>query len=1533
LAETGIERKRLALWNSTGVVRLRSVIFTWQVAFVAIVLLGAGLRLHGMNWAEPPGAPGPLQMHPDERFLSMVSNNIDWPKSLGQYFDTKTSPLNPYNDGQTNSYVYGTFPLFMVKGIATIAGDDPAGPGNSYDKDIVWGRAITAMFDTITIMLVFALGWRLFNRTAGLVGALLYALSVLPTQLSHFWTMDPYVVFFGAAAVLLSALAIPRGSRDHSQRALVGLFLAIGLCVGLGLASKVTAWPLALAPIVVVGIRWGMRWRRLGLVWQTKRPAIGGHWTTDVACLALSGVVSLLVFRIVQPYAFTGPHFWDLALNPQWKADILQQLKFQNGDAAYPPFIQFAGQTPYLTPLRNILLWGLGPGISAAAGISLLVATVLMFRRRETAFVLPIVFVAAIFAFQGGRFVAFMRYFAPMYPVLCLMAGWGLVELWRWARDTDLRGWMASNRWQRWTGRFARAGSPRVLRWSAGVAIAAVLVYTAWWALAFQHIYSQTNTRIAASEWMYQNIPTGSTVTGEYWDDTLPYALPGQQYNAFPLVQTNPYDPDTPQKVHNLVYGSPTDPKPGGGLANADYVIISSDRVRDTVGREERTYPSTILYYEALDSGALGFEKVAEFTSHPTFLGISVNDSSAQESFTVYDHPTVRIYKKTPAFNAAAAEKLLDSAQPERAIPMLPKQGRANAVQFTAEQAQTQQDGGTFTDVFAAHGWTSHLPWLWWLVWLELAAFAALPWVTWLLRALPDRGYGLSKLLGLIAVVLPVWLLVAWGGPHFSMALTWVVYGLVLATGLALGYRRRESLRDDLRAHWKAWLAIEGAFLTAFGLFLLLRFFNPDLWYNPQGGEKPMEIAYLTAISRSTILPPYDPWFAGGTMNYYYMGWFFLAVPIRALKILPEIAFNLGIPTFAALDAAVAFSLLFNMVAMGAPKRVGRAVRAQPWLRPALFTGLLGAILLIGIGNMDSLVQTIERFQAVSHVHDSTPVLGGAVELVDGFARWIGGAHLPPFDWWRPSRVHFGTFDITEFPYWSLLFSDLHPHLMDVPFFSGLVALVVAYAATVRSRLRVSGWLIAGLLGLEAGLIHTIQTWDYPTALLICGAGIVFGQMMREGRWQARWWEVVGHGAFAAAMVVVPFTPITRHFETFNSGLVRAPQTTKFLQYFDHFGLYVTFMVIFLVVRYWEELRARNGNHGKNPVLAAVNGWPEVIALVVFVAGLTAFTWRWGLTTIALSVMAEIFLLNLLWLEFRASERNLPRAFATAMLALAVGIAAGVDIVTLKGDLERMNTVFKFSLQAWQLYALGSAFAAWYALRALWRTDGWRASPRRASGGSVAAWVVAPVMVGFVLAGSIFLFSGTRARQNARFNDVGPTLNGLAFLQGNPQFTEDKGTPDATDNVTIDLNDDWPLIEWLRNNVQGSPVIVEAVGPLYHWTGRISEYTGLPAVIGWDYHQTQQRADYTGLISERRQETAMFYSTPDASFAEQYLLKYNVSYVVVGTEERVFGTSEAIANFDHIPALTKVFSDGRYAIYHVDPGKLPPPSTELVQAG
>jgi YYY domain-containing protein len=1531
--------------------RVSAKALRWEVALAAILLLGATLRFHGLEWDKPAGAEDVLHMHPDERFLSFVAEDTEWPASVGEYFDTARSPLNPYNAPNIHSYVYGTFPLFLVKGATAMSGhlpdrlnlgfasydlpnenDKPAGSGRSYDIDVLWGRRITALFDTATIALVFLLGGLLFGRKSGLTAALLYALAVLPTQLAHFWAMDPYVTFFAVLTLYLSAQSV---CAEHTANR-AALCAAIGVSVGLGLASKVTAWPIVLAPMVAstiriglrdlpqLGLRWagqtGAPWQRLlvpeSVLPRAQRPA-AGFWSIDISLLCFSLAIALVVFRIAQPYAFSGPTFFDMSINPQWRADIQREVDFQNGNADFPPFVQFAGRTPFLTPLRNIVGFGLGPALGVTAWASVALGAVFMFKRRELTLLMPLVFLAAVFLFQGYRFVAFMRYFAPIYPVLCLFAGWGMISLWRTVGQPKFQFTMRRVRsGSSWRAPFADATN---LRWAARGGIAAVFVLTAWWALAFQNVYSAEHPRITASRWIQANVPNGASITGELWDDTLPYAVPGGT-NSYPIIETEPYQTDSFEKVRQLVYGIPGD-KAKRGLDNADYVVISSNRVRESVLRLEREYPATIRYYEALESGELGFELVASFAVRPSFLGVWLDDSRAEESFTVYDHPLVRIYKKTAGWDADKTLALLNAAYPDRAVNLLPKQGRTNGLQFAVTDAVAQQRGGTFTDVFGdGRGVASHVPWLWWLVWLEAVAFASLPWVVVLFRALPDRGYGLSKILGLIVVVLPTWLLVAWGAFEFSGQLAWAVFAIVVSVGVGIGTYTWPELKANLRERWQSWLAMECISLLAFFAFLALRAWNPDTWHHPQGGEKPMELAYLTAVIRSTHMPPYDPWFGGGTLNYYYMGWFFLAVPVRALRIFPEVAFNLGVPTFAALGAITAFSTVFNLVGLSGARLKGFSSRHL--MRQAIPAGVLGAFLLIGIANLDGGHQAIERFQHVNRwtLFQGTAVLGGAVGLAGGFQQWLfHGAALQPFDWWRSSRVHIGTFDITEFPFWSLLFADLHPHLMDVPFFGLVIALTVAYVASVGAGLRGHGWVLAVSLGLAVGLVRTIHTWDFPTAVLIASGGVAIGQLFRPGRWDLRLWDAVGHLVVVALTLTVLFAPYTAHFEVFNSGLQRAPETTKANQYFAHFGMFVCVAVAFIAVRYREiSAGPANSGRGSNWVLVAVRSWVEMAAMGVFIAGLTLFTWRFGLTVIALSAMAEVFLLNLLWLEWR-NERDSARALATGMLALAFAIGAGIDVVIVKDDIVRMNTAFKFSLQAWQLYALGGAFSAWYVARFLYQADGWRIRGR--PGRRVAAGFATTAAVVLFLGSTVFLYSGTKARQERRFADTSPTLDGLAYL-AKATFQEDAGTPDPKDDRVLNLNDDRQLIDWLRANVRGSPVIAEAVGPLYHWTGRISMNTGLPAVIGWDNHQNQQRGVYAGLVGERRSDTARFYKDADPDFAQRYLRKYNVRYVVVGTEELVFGTPGGIQKLASMPALTELYRKGDYAIYGVDQTKL-----------
>ena len=207
---------------------------------------------------------------------------------------------------------------------------------------------------------------------------------------------------------------------------------------------------------------------------------------------------------------------------------------------------------------------------------------------------------------------------------------------------------------------------------------------------------------------------------------------------------------------------------------------------------------------------------------------------------------------------------------------------------YSPEDLAIQQSGGTWTSIIHPDGWTNRLPVLAWLGALELIALVTLPLTFMVFRPMSDRGYLFGKALGLLLVGLIVWLLASSQLVAFSRQS--IVLALLLLGMASLGVLavRWDEIIDFVRMRWRALVVAELIFIAAFLTFVLVRMANPDLWHPYRGGEKPMDFAYLNAVLRSTIMPPYDPWFGGGYMNYYYWGQFLTAMLIKATGVLPH---------------------------------------------------------------------------------------------------------------------------------------------------------------------------------------------------------------------------------------------------------------------------------------------------------------------------------------------------------------------------------------------------------------------------------------------------------------------------------------------------------------------------------------------------------------------------------------------------------------------------------------------------------------------
>jgi len=1068
---------------------------------------------------------------------------------------------------------------------------------------------------------------------------------------------------------------------------------------------------------------------------------------------------------------------------------------------------------------------------------------------------------------------------------------------------------------------------PRLAIWL----IALVVLSTAFYSLAFQRIYDDQHPAIAASRWMQNNIPGGTSIVSDnHWDEFVP------GLGAYDLWQFPAYDADNREKMSVLA----------GRLAQSEYLMFYSYRPYVSVTRDPQRFPLSSAYYRQLFDGALGYRLERTFTSYPEFLGVSFRDSPygqatvdeppptsiavssqpsgwlvlnlgyADDNVVGYDHPQVLLFRNVDRLSESALRALiLDGRGPGLAAGPV-------GLLLSEEDRAVQRNGGTWSQLFDRDGWTNRFPVLPWLLVIELIFLVSLPLSMFLFRPLPDRGIILARVLGLLGVGYLTWLLVSLGWVEFSN--TAILLGLLVVAGLSglvLVFRWSE-IETFFRERWRLLLWSEVLFLAAFLAFVLIRAANPDLWHPFRGGEKPMELAYLNAVVRSTTLPPYDPWYAGGYLNYYYWGYFVLALPIRLTGIIPTTAFNLAVPLFFALTLTGAYSIVYNL-AEGVRRAGGKLVtnegeyaglasqrtRWERALWSPVSAGLVAGLFIAVIGNLDGAVQLAQGVWG--------QVFTGSQGL-PSFDYWRSSRMIPPLDNLEPSVLAFWvpqtipgfadvSYHITEFPFFTFLFADLHAHLMVIPF----SLLVIGLGLNLVVGLREGRWFwvaaVAIALGLALGSLWVINSWDYPAYAVL--VAVLLGLALYTGRGTS-----LRRGALLATLVsavvgisILAFLPFHQNYETFDAGLAASKWRTPIGSYLAVHGLFLFVVLTFLLAqthrslaacfggRWWSTGTAEPGSYPQGGQV-----WKRVYLLIGF--ALAVYLTAAGFWTAAmLAVLLSLTGLSL-WevLQSGTADRNY-RAVPLMLLGLALAIGFGVDFVRLDGDIGRMNTLFKLYLQAWVLFSLAAGFLLWYLgsqgqLRWRWNWTG-------------RAWLA---VFSLLLASSlVYTVLGARARVADRFQDTRVTLDGTAYL-GQALHVEE--------GQALLLARDLEGIQWLQDNVAGSPVVLEAHNAQYHWSARIANYTGLPTVIGWPWHQIQQRSPYSDTIHKRAGHVAEIYSTTDIQRAIDLLNLYDVEYIVIGELEQAYYPPEGLTKFQQLVSKRSaelVFENQGMKIYQV----------------
>ena len=807
-----------------------------------------------------------------------------------------------------------------------------------------------------------------------------------------------------------------------------------------------------------------------------------------------------------------------------------------------------------------------------------------------------------------------------------------------------------------------------------------------------------------------------------------------------------------------------------------------------------------------------------------------------------------------------------------------------------------------------------------WLITVELIGLAAFPLAFYLLPRLADRGFTLSKPLGILLVSYLFWLL---GLAHIPTVQPIAIALVLLMAALSayIAYRNFDDLRDFIVREWRTIVIAEAIFLVFFIGWTLFRSYDPFINHT----EQPMDLALLSASINSQVGHPEDPWLRGEPVSYYYFGYWMMGALSQISAVQSHISYNLAIALIPAMSAMGIFGIVFNLVRMDKARSgvagtdsmstvrasVSAALADSTHRKLAIIAGIAAALFLGIVANLEGVLEFMR--------------LNGMGS--QGFYDWIrindlpGPIVTPPqswtppdFWWWFHASRVINTFDgihfidntIQEFPFFSFLLGDMHPHVMSIPF----IALFVGIALNIyrlpsdfwRNYRSVYPYAIVLTAALVLGGLGFNNLWDMPTfaALLI---GVLAIRVYREGSDipQSIALALFPVGLAIIALAALMYSPYLLDINAGVNGIGVVITHTRAIHMFIVWGLFLTAVTPFLLATFWQTTVQRD--------------W----AAQTLTAGALAFA-PWLLWTLAylpsdgsveevigrfigilpLTALVAIGVYNALYLARQENEGG--RLFATILAVLGLGLIIGSEFLFIRDFFNnRGNTVFKLYYQAWILLAAASAFAVYYWLSTIRGRTGWRATFSY-------VWAAAFVLL---LIGSLYYpLAAAKTKPDTPY--AGPTLDGLSFVQQNRPAEYD-------------------AIAWLKQNASPDAAIVEAVGEWSDW-GLISRSTGLPTIVNWLGHQKQWRGGWEVFdadkpdvsralrdkyFDDRTAEVEHIYTTLDPAEAQLILYKYDIDYVYIGQRERDKYGIEGIPKFDAIADAVFADPNGEAIIYRV----------------
>jgi YYY domain-containing protein len=832
-----------------------------------------------------------------------------------------------------------------------------------------------------------------------------------------------------------------------------------------------------------------------------------------------------------------------------------------------------------------------------------------------------------------------------------------------------------------------------------------------------------------------------------------------------------------------------------------------------------------------------------------------------------------------------------------------------------------------------------------WYFLITLLGWLTFPLAFALFPAFADRGYALSRAAGLLIWGYVFWLFASLGIAQNDTG------GILLALAVIVGlsafsiFNRQHLHRTQvqvsqivnfLKSNLPLILTTEILFFAAFAFLAFVRSANPEL----NGTERPMELAFINAILRSPTFPPQDPWLSGYAISYYYFGYVMTAMLALLSGIPGSMAHNLMTSLIFALGAVGSYGILYNLLF---------STRHTQHVTRNTYSSLLAPLFLLLVSNFEALLEVFHRLGLFW-------IKNAAGQYTSAFWTWLDMKELsnPPLEpfqfmpdrylwWWRASRV-LQDYDmkdnplevIDEFPFFSFLLGDLHPHVLAIPF--GLLAIAVALHLFLggwrgeinlplgaRLHVNYAGFLFSALL---LGGLSFLNTWDILIAAALIVGSYIFWRANEDGWSWDRLEDVLLLGLPLGFVAILLYLPFYLGFSSQAGGILpNLMYVTRGTHLWVMWGTLLIPIFAYLIYAsrgMWNQSPAQSDSklsesrvnpNWKFAILLGLGftlllwifswliGWigsfiePDFVWMFLDSQGMTA-----GELFIATSLRRLSHIASLLTLlavlipsiaylfpqhathntqDSSTDHRSLPASHSFVSLLLLLGgiLILAPEFVYLRDQFGyRINTIFKFYYQAWMLLSLAAAFGTAYLLQNLRGMKN----------------IVFSVLI------SLVIFAGL-------------LYPALGLLTKTENFAPTFGlTLDDFDRIQRENPDEAAAIEFLHTAPDG--VIAEAVGDSYRSEyARISTYTGLQTVLGWTGHEAQWRGSYAPQGS-RRDDITKLYSTTRWEEAQSIIDQYQIRYIFIGNIERI---SMSVKEEKFKIHLKPVFQQGGVVIYEV----------------